>query len=73
MATNRAGTLLYVANYNNKVTGFRVAGNGTLSPVPGSPFATLPGDAGGLRSLTVYPAKSCGIGDRDHGGDHDDD
>jgi 6-phosphogluconolactonase len=73
MATNRAGTLLYVANYNNKVTGFRVAQNGTLTPVPGSPFATLPGEGGGLSSLTVYPAKSCGLGDRGHDGGDDDD
>jgi DNA-binding beta-propeller fold protein YncE len=70
MATNRAGTLLYAANFNNTVSGFRVARNGTLTPVPGSPFATTTIPSAGLSSLTVYPAKNCGLGDRGHDDDH---
>jgi 6-phosphogluconolactonase len=54
MATNRAGTLLYVAS-GAGVTGFSIARNGGLSPVPGSPFST----SADVRSLTVFPPKSC--------------
>src|SRR5207302_739966 len=54
MATNPEGTLLYVANIDNVVTGFHIDSDGGLSPVTGSPFAT--GVAGGLESLTVFPA-----------------
>jgi 6-phosphogluconolactonase len=57
MATNQAGTLLYVANLNNTVTGFSVAG-GLLTPLPGSPFATGVTN-GGLEALTVFPPRSC--------------
>lgn len=67
MATNQAGTLLYAANGafgsgpSNVVTGFSIASNGALSPVPGSPFATgIPRLSGALLSLTAFPAKACG-------------
>jgi DNA-binding beta-propeller fold protein YncE len=55
MGTNREGTLLYVANADNAVTGFRIDSDGGLSPVLGSPFPT--GGAGFLASLTVFPTK----------------
>ena len=54
MGTNREGTLLYVANANNVVTGFHINRDGGLSPVMGSPFPT---GASGLKSLTVFPVK----------------
>lgn len=79
MATNQAGTLLYAANGafgsgpSNVVTGFSIASNGALSPVPGSPFATgIPRLSGALSSLTVFPAKACGCkeeDDEDKGGE----
>lgn len=58
MATNQAGNLLYVANTNATVSVFNIAANGTLTPVPGSPF--LVGTVGiGLESLAAFPPKSC--------------
>jgi 6-phosphogluconolactonase len=79
MATNQAGTLLYVANISapsNVVTGFSIA-SGVLSPVPGSPFATgISSFVGGLESLTVFPAKACGCkkeDDEDEGEEQGDD
>jgi 6-phosphogluconolactonase (cycloisomerase 2 family) len=56
MGTNREGTLLYVANPDNAVTGFHIDSDGGLSPVASSPFLT--GAAGFLLSLTVFPSKS---------------
>ena len=67
MATNAEGSLLYVANDNNTVTGFRVDNsNGSLSPVPLSPFPT--DGTGLLRSLTTFPAKRV-EGEGDENGD----
>ena len=58
MAADRAGTFLYVADFNNEINGFSIAPSGTLSSVPGSPFSNgFPGL--GLLSLAVFPAKSC--------------
>jgi 6-phosphogluconolactonase len=57
MATNRAGTFIYTANFNAVVTGFGIAENGALTSVPGSPFAT--GGTAGLQSLAVFPPKTC--------------
>src|SRR4029450_12101026 len=59
VATNRAGTFLYPAGFNNVINGFSIAANGALTSVPGSPFSNgFPG-AFGLLSLTVFPAKNC--------------
>ena len=58
MATNQAGTFLYVADFLNEVNGFSIAANGVLTSVPGSPFSN--GFVGnGLFSLAVFPPKSC--------------
>jgi hypothetical protein len=57
MATNQAGTLLYVANFNNTVGVFSIASNGALTPIPGSPFPT--GVSGRLQSLAAFPAADC--------------
>ncbi len=58
MATNQAGTLLYVAAIPGNVIGFNIDSNGALSPVPGSPFST--GVSGfSLPSIAVFPPKSC--------------
>ena len=64
MATNQAGTLLYVAMGATRggltVTGFNIASNGALSPVPGSPFSTgVSGIVFTLPSVAVFPPKSC--------------
>ena len=55
MATNQAGTLLYVSNFNNSISVFRIAANGSLSLVPGSPF---PGGAG-ISAVAAFPSKTC--------------
>src|SRR6267378_576526 len=58
MATNREGTLLYVANENNVVTGFQIDSDGGLTPLtPVNSFPT--GATGSLQSLTVFPPASC--------------
>jgi 6-phosphogluconolactonase len=58
MATNQAGTFLYTADINNEINGFSIAPSGALTSVPGSPFSNgFPGM--GLRSLAVFPPKSC--------------
>ncbi len=41
MATNQAGTLLYVSNGNGTVSVFRMGVDGTLTRVPGSPFVQV--------------------------------
>jgi hypothetical protein len=57
MATNQAGTLLYVANSGNStVSVFMVASDGTLTPVQGPPFSTRQPSS----SIAAYPAKACG-------------
>src|SRR6266550_23843 len=67
MATNAEGTLLYVANGDNTVTGFSINNsNGSLSPVSGNRFDT--GGTGFLRSLTTFPAKRV-EGEGDENGD----
>jgi hypothetical protein len=59
MATNKAGTFLFVAGFNNLISAFSVASSGALTPVAGSPFSNgFPG-ATGLSSLAVFPPKTC--------------
>lgn len=57
MATSQDGSLLYVADANPAISVFQVGSNGVLTEAPGSPFPT--GRAGGLRSLTAFPPKTC--------------
>jgi 6-phosphogluconolactonase (cycloisomerase 2 family) len=60
MATNQLGTFLYVASfispYSSSVEAFSVADNGSLAPVPGSPFPISQIE---LFSLAAFPPKSC--------------
>jgi 6-phosphogluconolactonase (cycloisomerase 2 family) len=57
MATNQAGTLLYVNNSNGTISIFNIASNGSLTPVSGSPVlvasSTRPG-------IAAYPAAGGG-------------
>ena len=56
MATNQAGTLLYVSQDNGAVSVFTIAADGSLSPVPGSPFFIgMPSVAG----VAAFPSKNC--------------
>jgi len=49
VSINLAGTYLFVSNYqSNNVTVFSIAGNGVLSQIAGSPFATGPLAPGGM-------------------------
>jgi YVTN family beta-propeller protein len=61
MGTNQTGTLLFVVNgyndANNSVSAYNIGGDGSLSLVAGSPFAT---GISGKASLTVFPPKTCG-------------
>jgi hypothetical protein len=59
MATDQAGKFLYVAADNNEINGFSVASNGALVSLPGSPFSNGFPDSFGLKSLAVFPPKSC--------------
>jgi hypothetical protein len=60
MATDQAGTFLYVADFNNEINGFSIAPSGALTSVPGSPFSNgFPFPSQGLLSLAVFPPKSC--------------
>ncbi|WP_067650898.1 lactonase family protein [Nocardia harenae] len=46
-AVSPDGKLLYVSNeVTGTLTGFGIAADGTLTPLPGSPFPTLPGNRG---------------------------
>ena len=56
MATNEAGTLLYVSQTNGAVSVFRIAADGNLTPVPGSPFFTSLPTVGGI---AAFPSKNC--------------
>jgi 6-phosphogluconolactonase len=64
LATNQAGTLLYVANANtsddesidNTVSAFSIGSNGALTLLSGSPFDS---GAVGQPTLTVFPPKVC--------------
>jgi len=56
MATNEAGTLLYVYTSGGAVSVFRIAADGKLTPVPGSPFFTTFGPVGGI---AAFPSKNC--------------
>lgn len=56
MATNEAGTLLYVNKDNGAVSVFRIAVDGKLAPVPGSPFATTFSPISGI---AAFPSKNC--------------
>lgn len=56
MATNEAGTLLYVNKNNGAVSVFRIAVDGKLSPVPGSPFTTGSVTTPGI---AAFPSKNC--------------
>ena len=62
MATNQAGTFLYVAEGAPTLPGqvdvFSIGPGGALTPVPGTPFATGQKNAG-TESLTAYPPKQC--------------
>ncbi|HKX00098.1 MAG TPA: hypothetical protein VJN43_20320 [Bryobacteraceae bacterium] len=57
MATDAAGSFLYVASQPNFVQVFQIAVDGTLTPVAGSPFSTA--QPAGLLSLTAFPGKTC--------------
>jgi hypothetical protein len=57
MATDLAGTRLYVASFASKVMGLNISPEGVLSVLPGSPYITPVGS--GLLSLATYPAKTC--------------
>lgn len=56
MATNEAGTLLYVYEDIGAVSVFRIAADGKLTPVPGSPFFTGLAAVGGI---AAFPSKNC--------------
>ena len=64
LATNQAGTLLYVANSNssgetvtdNTVSAFSISASGVLTLISGSPFDTA---AAGQPSIAVFPPKVC--------------
>jgi len=56
MATNEAGTLLYVYTSGGAVSVFRIAADGKLTLVPGSPFFTNFGPIGGI---AAFPSKNC--------------
>jgi len=43
-----AGDLLYVSDSNGRMLAYQIAASGALTPVPGSPFARLPGTVNGL-------------------------
>src|SRR5258708_934537 len=60
MATDQAGSLLYVASHSTMtdlIYVFSIAADGSLTQVAGSPFDTR--QAGGLLSLAAFPAKAC--------------
>jgi 6-phosphogluconolactonase (cycloisomerase 2 family) len=62
MATNKTGTLLFVAtdhfgSSSRAVSVFRIDVTGFLTLVPGSPFNVGQGED--LNSLAAYPAKTC--------------
>jgi hypothetical protein len=56
MATNRAGTLLYVNNDNGTVSVFGIGIDGTLTRAPGSPFVAGSSVTSGI---AAFPAKKC--------------
>jgi 6-phosphogluconolactonase len=56
IATNRAGTLLYVNNDNGTVSVFGIGIDGTLTRVPGSPFVAGSSVTSGI---AAFPAKKC--------------
>lgn len=57
MATNAAGTLLYVNKSNGAVSVFRILVDGKLTSVPGSPFFT--GGPPTTPGIAAFPAKNC--------------
>jgi len=57
MATNRAGTLLYVNNDNGTVSVFSIGVDGTLTRVPGAPFVV---GSSATSGVAAFPAKRCG-------------
>lgn len=57
MATDQAGTFLFVANVNAGVSVYGTDSTGFLMLVPGSPFPT--GRPRGLRALAAFPPKVC--------------
>ena len=62
MATNQDGTLLYVASsegLRSALSVFRVATDGSLTEVAGSPFMFQTQYSSLLLSLTAYPPKAC--------------
>ena len=58
MATNEAGTLLYVSESHGGVSVFRIVDDGKLTPVPGSPF-TAGTAAGTTNGIAAFPSKNC--------------
>lgn len=58
VATNSAGTLLYVNNDNGTVSVFSIAPDGSLTPVPGSPFFASSSIRPGL---VAFPARKCSL------------
>jgi len=58
LAINRAGTLLFLASWSPEVAVLSVAADGTLTPVPGSPFTTGLSSSNAT-SLAAWPAPVC--------------
>jgi 6-phosphogluconolactonase (cycloisomerase 2 family) len=60
MATNQAGTVLYVASNPNSIYVFNIAADGSLMQAAGSPFST--NQPTGLLSIAAFPGKVCAAG-----------
>lgn len=56
LATNEAGTLLYVNKDNGTVSVFRIAADGKLTSVSGSPFFT---GFSSVAGIAAFPSKNC--------------
>ncbi|HXY09953.1 MAG TPA: hypothetical protein VEI52_19080 [Terriglobales bacterium] len=60
VSVNKAGTLLFVSDFDSSSTQFSVmsiGSNGLLTLSPSSPIST--GQQGGMFSLAAYPPKTC--------------
>ena len=60
MATNQAGTVLYVASNPNSIYVFNIAADGSLMQAAGSPYST--NQPTGLLSIAAFPGKVCAAG-----------
>ena len=58
LATNAAGTLLYVANLNDTISVFRIGSDGTLTMV-GPPFGL--GQGASPAFIAGYPSSGCDV------------